>query len=97
MPQDVLVAFVVAGIAMLITNAFWFRAKFLLRQRGFPVSFFVHHWQDLAHLKQWSESTDDPAERIQSDRLRRAIFTSLIVSLALFVVFFGIASRQTSH
>ncbi len=36
-------------VIVVIANALWFRAKFLLRARGFPVS-WIWHFSDLPNL-----------------------------------------------
>ena len=83
------ILFVGFALCSIVANVFWYRAKFFLRARGFPVSFFTHHWQDLDHLSQLIESETDPVERARVQRLRSGIMGFLVASLALFGVFFA--------
>lgn len=79
--------FTIAAFCVLCTNALWYRAKFLLRGRGFPVSFFSDHLQDLRHLSQLAESETDLVRRAEIRRLRAAILGFLVASLIFFACF----------
>ena len=79
--------FAVVVFCVLGTNILWYRAKFMLRGRGFPVSFFSEHLQDLRHLSELADSETDPVRRAEIRRLRAALYGFLAASLIAFGCF----------
>lgn len=66
------------------TNALWYRIKFLLRDRGYPVSYF-RHLQDLRHLDQLIATSPPDAQRLR--QLRAGIYLCLTAALGAFACF----------
>jgi transcription elongation factor GreA-like protein len=80
--------FVLFAIASVVANVFWYRAKLLLRARGYPVSWLNQHWRDRKNLAEYAASTPDPEEqRAAALRLAR-IKLWLSVSAGCFIIFF---------
>ena len=72
------------------TNVLWYRIKFVLRDRGFPIS-YIHHFQDITHLNQLIETSPSDLPRLR--RLRTALFFSFAMTLAAFGLFFVVGLR----
>ncbi len=66
------------------TNALWYRIKFLLRDRSYPVSYF-RHLQDLRHLDQLIATSPPDAQRLR--QLRAGIYLCLTAALGAFACF----------
>jgi hypothetical protein len=71
-------------VTCVVGNLLWYRAKFLLRSRGFPISFF-RHMSDLPNLHRLITRETDPRRR----RSALALLIALYITLAVFL-FFGI-------
>jgi hypothetical protein len=87
-------------VTAILTNIYWYRAKFLLRRRGFPSSLITDHLSDFRYLAQVIATEDDSRQRDFFVRLRSKIKTSLFVTLALFGAFllsFILGMLLTSH
>jgi hypothetical protein len=83
--NSIQVAFFAAfALTAILTNVYWYRAKVLLRARGFPSSFITDHLSDFRYLAQVIATEENSQQRELFVRLRSKIKTSLIVSLALF-------------
>lgn len=74
----------VAFVMVILTNVLWYRAKFVLQSRGYPMSFIRHHNQDLRHLSQLVRAETDPGKRRRYVRLRNALFISIGITLCTF-------------
>ncbi len=70
----------------MITNALWYRAKFLLRSRGYPMSYILH-FHDLSHLSQLIHAEPNPVIRARYARLQRALYTAFGITICLFIAF----------
>jgi hypothetical protein len=79
-------AFVAFVILSVPTNVLWYRVKFLLRRRGYPMS-HIHHFQDLRHLNQLIATAPPDVQRLR--RLRCFLYASLVATLGAFACFFG--------
>ena len=87
--NSIQIAFFAAfAVTAILTNVYWYRAKVLLRARGFPSSFITDHLSDFRYLAQVIATENDSRQRDFFVRLRSKIKTSLFVSLALFAGFF---------
>jgi hypothetical protein len=82
------IAFSAACALSLLTNGLWYRIKFFLRARGYPVSYF-RHMQDLAHLNELIATAPPDVGRCR--RLRLVFYASFLATLAAFVYFFTFA------
>ena len=78
--------FIVAAVFAMLTNVLWYRTKFLLRSRGYPMS-YIRHFQDLSHLSQLIQAESDPAIRVRYVRLQRALYTAFGITICLFIAF----------
>lgn len=74
-------------VFVLLANALWYWARFILRRRGFEVSWFSGHFGDLINL--WRSSRDEPDEYTRTNlrALLGAIILCLLLSLLGFVGF----------
>ena len=71
-----------------ITNVLWYRAKTLLRERGFPTSLFTDHFQDLKHLAEVAAINGDPQSQsfgLLRSRIKKWLFISLGCFAALII------------
>src|SRR5215469_9178264 len=79
---------------VIIATVLWYRAKFVLKAHGYPVS-FVWHGSDLPNLYRLYQRQTDKAEKARVFRLLVALYSSLAVLLLLFL--FLILSTMTSQ
>ena len=96
MSQPIPPLFIAFAIVAMLTNVLWYRAKFLLRSRGYPMS-YIRHFQDLSHLSQLIQAESDAVTRSRYVRLQRALYISLAVTICLFVAFFASAVSGMSR
>ena len=73
-----------AFLGVFVANLLWYRLKFLLRDRGYPVSWFHNHFQDFGHLDDLIVTSGSSPEVQQLRRLRLLIYTAVSVTLAAF-------------
>jgi hypothetical protein len=73
---------------VVVANILWYRAKFLLKAHGFPVS-FMWHGSDLPNLYRLYQRQIDPVQRTRVLRLLIALYGSIGVSVVL-VLFLGL-------
>jgi len=76
---------------VIIATALWYRAKFVLKAHGYPVS-FVWHGSDLPNLYRLYQRQTDEAEKARVFRLLVALYGSLAALLLL--ILFLILSRS---
>jgi hypothetical protein len=81
-------AFVVFCILLVPTNALWYRVKFLLRRRGYPMS-YIHHFQDLRHLNQLIATFPTDVQRLRW--IRFFLYASFVATLCAFACFFSLS------
>jgi hypothetical protein len=67
---------------VVLSNVLWYLAKFMLRRRGYPVSWFSGHWHDLTNL--WRASCDEQDEFARTNM--RAVLGALVMCLIGLVV-----------
>ena len=96
MTQPIPTLFVVAAVFAMLTNVLWYRAKFLLRSRGYPMS-YISHFQDLRHLGQLIHAESDPATRRRYRRLQVGLYSALAIMLCIFVAVFASVISGTSR
>jgi len=77
--------FLLAIALCVATNVFWYRIKFLLRDRGYPIS-YIRHFQDFTHLNQLIASSPPDSARLRSLRLIACVGT--VATLGAFAWFF---------
>ena len=75
--------------ACIVANVLWYRAKFVLRSRGFPVS-FIWHLSDIPNMHRLISRETDPARR----RSALMLLIALYISIAVFF-FFGVQFMMT--
>jgi hypothetical protein len=73
-----------AFLGVFVANLLWYRLKFLLRDRGYPVSWFQDHFQDFRHLDDLIVSSGSSPDVQRLRRLRILIYTAVSVTLAAF-------------
>jgi hypothetical protein len=73
---------------VIIAIVLWYRAKFVLKAHGYPVS-FVWHGSDLPNLYRLYARQTDEAEKTRVFRLLVALYSSLValLLLILFLIF----------
>lgn len=76
--------FVLAIVLCVATNILWYRIKFLLRDRGYPIS-YIHHFQDLTHLNQLIATSPPDSARLR--RLRLSTYVGTVATLGAFAWF----------
>ena len=69
---------------VIIAIVLWYRAKFVLKAHGYPVS-FVWHGSDLPNLYRLYQRQTDEAEKARVFRLLVALYSSLAALLMLFL------------
>ena len=79
------IAFLVACLFCLLTSVLWYRLKFLLRARGYPMS-YIRHVQDLTHLNQLIATSPPDIERLRLFRIW--LYAAFFATLGTFVWFF---------
>ena len=84
-------------VTAILTNVYWYRAKFMLRSRGFPSSLITDHLSDFKYLAQVIATEDDARQRDLFLRLRSKIKISLFVSLTLFAGFLASCILNMGH
>jgi hypothetical protein len=62
---------------VVLGNVLWYVAKFMLRHRGYSVSWFSGHWNDLTNL--WHASCDEQDEFARTNM--RAVLGALVMCL----------------
>ena len=70
---------------VIIATVLWYRAKFVLKAHGYPVS-FVWHGSDLPNLYRLYQRQTDHAQRASVFRLMVALYGSMAVLLLLLLV-----------
>ena len=70
---------------VIITTVLWYRAKFVLKAHGYPVS-FVWHGSDFPNLYRLYQRQTDQAQRASVFRLMVALYGSIAVLLLLLLV-----------
>ena len=64
-PHDILTA--VVGVAaswlIVVCNIIWYRAKFAIKKKGYPISLFYNHLQDYPNLKKIVAAETDPEKK----------------------------------
>jgi hypothetical protein len=83
-------ALLVACVLCLATNVLWYRLKFLLRARGYPIS-YIRHMQDLARLNALIARSPPDVERLC--RIRIALYAMIVATLVAFVCMFAFVHR----
>jgi hypothetical protein len=76
--------------ALVVANVLWWRAKFLLRSRGFHVSFFFWDFPDIPNMHRLISRETDPTRR----RNALVLLVALYISIA-FCLFLGIQFMMT--
>jgi hypothetical protein len=76
--------FVLAIVLCVATNALWYRIKFLLRDRGYRIS-YIHHLQDLTHLNELIATS--PADSARLRQLRTFAYVGIGATLGMFAWF----------
>ena len=79
---------------VIIATDLWYRAKFVLKAHGYPVS-FVWHGSDLPNLYRLYQRQTNEAEKTRVFRLLVALYSSLAAFLLL--ILFLILSTMTSQ
>jgi hypothetical protein len=69
---------------VLLANVLWYRAKFILRRRNYPVSWFWNHYRDLPNLWRASCEEGDERARIRLRMLLGGIVACLLTAVAVF-------------
>jgi hypothetical protein len=82
------IAFQVVLALCILTNILWYWTKYLLRARGYPIS-FIYHYQDLRHLNQAISKSGEDSAALR--RLRIALYCAIALTLASFIWFFSTA------
>jgi hypothetical protein len=76
--------FLLVIILLVATNVLWYRIKFLLRDRGYPIS-YIHHFQDLTHLNQLIATSPPDSARLRL--LRLTAYVGTVATLGAFAWF----------
>jgi hypothetical protein len=70
---------------VIVANVLWYRAKFVLKAHGYPVS-FIWHGSDLPNLYRLYQRQTDSAEKARMFRLLVALYSSVAVFALLVLV-----------
>jgi hypothetical protein len=87
--RDPLFLFAVA--LCVATNALWYRLKFMLRDRGYPIS-YIRHIQDLTHLNALIATS--PPDSAGLRQLRLFLYVGIVATLGAFACFIFIRSHH---
>jgi hypothetical protein len=83
-----------AGGLLVVCNIIWYRAKFAIKRKGYPISLLCNHLQDYPNLKKIVAEETDPEEKQKYQKLLHHMnimwalfFTALLmlVSVAIMV------------
>jgi len=77
---------------VIIAIALWYRAKFVLKAHGYPVS-FVWHGSDLPNLYRLYQRQTDEAEKARVFRLLVALY-GFLAALLLLILFLILSTSQ---
>jgi hypothetical protein len=69
-------------ILVVIINVLWYTTKFILREKGYAVSWFIYHCQDFPHMRDLISKESD----IESKRKYKIILYSLYTSMLLLLL-----------
>jgi hypothetical protein len=83
--------FLLAMILLVATNVVWYRIKFLLRDRGYPIS-YIHHFQDVTHLNALIATSPSDSARLRLLRL-----SAFVGTVATFGAFAWFIFSRTHH
>jgi hypothetical protein len=72
-------------IVIVVASVLWYRAKFVLKRHGFPIS-FMWHGTDLPNLYRLYQRETHQAQRASVLRLMVALYGSIAVLLLLLLV-----------
>jgi hypothetical protein len=72
-------------VAVVVANILWYRAKFVLKRHGFPIS-FMWHVTDLPNLYRLYQRETDQVQRASVFRLMVTLYGSIAISLLLVLV-----------
>ena len=71
------------AFSAMLTTALWYRAKFILHARGYPISLVRSHYQDLCHLHLLIATEADRTRRRRYRRLQSALRISIAMTVFL--------------
>jgi hypothetical protein len=77
--------FLLAITLVVATSVLWYRIKFLLRDRGYPIS-YIRHFQDFTHLNELIATAPRDSARLR--QLRFTACVGIVVTLGTFAWFF---------
>jgi hypothetical protein len=72
-------------IVVVVASVLWYRAKFVLKRHGFPIS-LIWHGTDLPNLYRLYQRETDQTQRASVFRLMVALYGSIAVLLLLLIV-----------
>jgi len=72
-------------IVIVVASVLWYRAKFVLKRHGFPIS-FMWHGTDLPNLYRLYQRETHQAQRASVLRLMVALYGSIAVLLLLLLL-----------
>ncbi|MEX1098396.1 MAG: hypothetical protein WED34_20290 [Planctomycetales bacterium] len=64
----------IAIACIVFLNVAWYRAKFFLRARGYRVSYFTRHWDDVRNLRHLIATTNSRDELGKANSLLLQIY-----------------------
>jgi hypothetical protein len=73
---------------LVVCNVIWYRAKFAVRRKGYPISLFCNHLQDYPNLKKIVAEESDPEEKQKYQILLRQmnVMGALFIAALLMLV-----------
>jgi hypothetical protein len=89
-PREVLIPIVGtgAGWLLVVCNVIWYRVKFAIKRKGYPISLFTNHFQDYPNLRKIIAAETDPEEKRKYQRLlhqMNAMWALFIAALLMLV------------
>ena len=80
-----------AGCLLVVCNLIWYRAKFAIKRKGYPISLFCNHFQDYPNLKKIVAAETDPEERRKYERLLHQMNVMWALFLAALLMLVSVA------
>lgn len=80
------ITFPIMMIFTLVLNGLWYWIKFILKENGYPVSWFWNHFSDIPNMFHLAKKTEEPDKR----RKYYAIAISLTTAIIFLILFFFI-------
>jgi len=84
----VIVLGLLVSTLVMVANVLHYGIKRILRERGYPVSFWYGHFRDIRFLREVIDSEKDPFTKVRYQKVLYALVTAVILFLLSAGLFF---------